>query len=142
MRKGTNFERIKQACQNVKAKDIEIGAFIIVGHPGSSVEEENTSLAKLEELMAANLIDDMQCHILAPLPGAEVSTDERVRILETDPKLFGVINNDPVYELIDPETGHVVFSREQIRASYDRYMDLRLKYLGLKPEESNRPRKD
>jgi hypothetical protein len=71
-----------------------------------------------------------------------VSTDERVRILETDPKLFGVINNDPVYELIDPKTGHVVFSREQIRASYDRYMDLRLKYLGLKPEESNRPRKD
>jgi radical SAM superfamily enzyme YgiQ (UPF0313 family) len=142
MRKGTNFERIKQACQNVKAKDIEIGAFIIVGHPGSSVEEENASLEKLEELMAASLIDDMQCHILAPLPGAEVSTDERVRILETDPKLFGVINNDPVYELIDPKTGHVVFSREQIRASYDRYMDLRLKYLGLKPEESNRPRKD
>ena len=82
----------------------------------------------------------MQCHVMTPLPGATATNDPRIRFEETAPEQYGIIHNYPVHSLIDPKTGNVIFSREQIWESFNALLRLREKHLGLSPEISNKPR--
>ena len=140
MKKGYKVEWIREACRNLKKHGIESGAFIIIGHPGSTFEEEEVSQKEIEELFKEKLIDDMQGHVLTPLPGTEVANDRRIKILNNDSRSYGLINNYPVFELINPETGEVTFSQEKIWESFMNLLKLRKQYLGLEYKESNKPR--
>lgn len=140
MRKGCKTGWIREACQNLKQNNIEVGIYIIIGHPGSNSGEEEKSLKFIESLLKDNLVDDMQCHVLSPLPGTDVIHDPRLKILDTNPEHYGIIYNYPVYELINPKTGKTTFSREQIWRCFIKCLELRQKYLGLDFTDSNKPR--
>lgn len=147
MLKGTNVESIKPACQNLKESGLEIGAFVIVGHPGSNPEEEEKSLQGFEDLLKDGLIDDMQVHVASPMPGTSLSQSNRIEILDSDPSHYGIMYNYPVFQLvdpknIDPETNkpRVIMTQDEIWNFFLRYMELRQKYLGLEPGQSNKER--
>lgn len=139
MKKDYKSDWILDACRTIKEYDIEVGIFLIVGHPGSSLLEENKSYDLIEKLLIENLIDDMQCHILSPLPGSAVASDYRLKITNKLVKNYGLVYNYPVYDLVDHD-GNVTFSRQDIWSCLENLLDLRLRYLGLEHNQSNKLR--
>jgi radical SAM superfamily enzyme YgiQ (UPF0313 family) len=139
MKKDYKSEWIIEACRIIKEYDIEVGIFLIVGHPGSSLLEEKRSYDLIEKLLINNLIDDMQCHILSPLPGSAVAKDYRLQIINHNPKNYGLVYNYPVYDLVD-KYGNITFSRQAIWSCLEKLLDMRLQYLGLERNQSNKLR--
>jgi len=139
MKKDYKSEWIIEACRIIKEYDIEVGIFLIVGHPGSSLLEEKRSYDLIEKLLINNLIDDMQCHILSPLPGSAVAKDYRLQITNHNPKNYGLVYNYPVYDLVD-KYGNITFSRQAIWSCLGKLLDMRLQYLGLERNQSNKLR--
>lgn len=139
MKKDYKSEWISEACRTIKEYGMEVGIFLIVGHPGSSFLEENRSYDLIEKLLIDNLIDDMQCHILTPLPGSAVASDYRLQITNHTSKNYGLVYNYPVYDLIYRE-GNITFSRQDIWSCLENLLDLRLQYLGLEHNQSNKLR--
>lgn len=139
MNKNYKAEWIFDACRMIKEHGMEVGIFLIVGHPGSSLLEEKRSHDLIEKLLINNLIDDMQCHILSPLPGSAVAKDYRLQITNHNPKNYGIVYNYPVYDLVDQD-GNVTFSRQDIWSCLENLLDLRLQYLYLEHTQSNKLR--
>lgn len=168
MAKGYQVEEAYQACQIIKAHGIEVGAFWIIGHPGSSPAEEEASLAFLERLLQEGLVDDVEAHIAVPFPGTAMAKDPRIRFNERakDYANFGIVGStEPIYALVayeeknpakgtlvkdktmeyvpvlDPATGAaaVVMSEAQIKAYHQRATALRRQYLGIDEQVANSP---
>lgn len=139
MRKGYKVEWVREACKNIKNAGIEVGGFWLFGHPGATKDEEEKSLTFLEELLQNKLLDDLEPHIIVPFPGTSVAKDPRIQIIDYDKKHYGILNNQPVYNLIDPETGKIELSSQEIRSFLERALVLRKEYLGVVEELPTRP---
>ncbi|MCF7834884.1 B12-binding domain-containing radical SAM protein [Candidatus Gracilibacteria bacterium] len=137
MNKNYKAEWIFDACSAIKEHDIEVGVFIIIGHPGSSAIEEQVSYDLIQKLFINSLIDDMQCHILSPLPGSAVASDARLKIASENVNNYGIVYNYPVYDLVD-QRGNITFSQQEIWLWLLNFLDLRQQYLGLDPRVSNK----
>ena len=121
--KQTRPEWVRNACLLLREAGIKIGMFYIVGLPGSTPERERESLEILRQLVEEGLIDELETHVFVPLPGSAAQMSERIRrTMKLDPDIYikgpALINEDPGYEYINPETGQVVFSKAQITAIY------------------------
>lgn len=129
MGKGYKVEWVEPALRNVKKAGIETGGFWLFGHPGATPEKEAESLQFLERLLSERLLDEIEAHGVVPIPGSRISTDPRVQVFDHDFKHYGFLNNFPVYNLVDPETGKVVMSAKEIKACLDRANEMSEKYV-------------
>lgn len=130
MSKGYKTEWVEEALRNTKDADIETGGFWLFGHPGATAEREEESLEFMERLLKDNLLDEVEAHGVVPFPGTKIASDDRIQVFDHDKKHYGFLNNFPVYNLIDPKTGQMILSADQIKGYLDRSDDLRKKYLG------------
>lgn len=168
MAKGYQVEEAYEACRIVKDHEIEVGAFWIIGNPGSSPVEEEKSLVFLERLLKDGLLNDIEAHIAVPFPGTAMAQDPRIRWNDRarDFANFGIVGStDPVFALVgyeeknpdkgnlkrdanknyipilDPATGEpkIVMSEEQIKTFHRRANALRKQYLGIDENQANSP---
>jgi len=134
---GLTYEKIKRACKKLKDSGIEVGTFWIFGHPASSKQEDRKSIQFMEEMLKGRLNDDAELHILRRFPGTKVSGDPRIRIIEKDYNMWGFVGDqESCHEVIDPKTGKVIYSAEDITKIYQEALEIRNKYLS---GESNVP---
>lgn len=143
MRKGYKVSWAKEACANVKKysdKQMEVGAFWLFGHPGANLETEEESLRFLEELLKEGLVDDVEIHNTVPFPGTSIDKDPRIRVFDKDLKHYGLLNNYPVYDLVDPENrDKIILSAKQIFEFQQKALEIREKYLGIPTDVANKP---
>ena len=71
MRKGITVEQVVQALQITKEAGIYSVCFWIVGHPGSSLQEEKISTDLMCRLIDENLCSAHQVSVFQPYPGSE-----------------------------------------------------------------------
>jgi anaerobic magnesium-protoporphyrin IX monomethyl ester cyclase len=139
MAKGYKVEWVKPALENIKDAGIETGGFWLFGHPGATKEEENRSLAFMEELLEKRLLDDVEAHCVVPFPGTRIAKDLRVQVFDHNKKHYGFLNNYPVYNLVNPETGKIEMSASEIFGFLQQALEIRKKYLGIEANLANRP---
>lgn len=135
--KQTKVEWVRPACQKLHDAGIDVGAFWIVGMPGSTFELERESTEFLRGLVNDGLIDSVETHVFVPLPGTAARENPwivcDVDIDQVGPSLF---NDQPRFEIINPETGEVVLSKAQIAAYYKETTEL-CDELRMKKEKEN-----
>jgi radical SAM superfamily enzyme YgiQ (UPF0313 family) len=71
MRKGTTVEQVIRALRMTKEQGIYSTCFWIVGHPGSSPQEEEISSDLMCKLIDENLCSAHQVSVFQPYPGSE-----------------------------------------------------------------------
>jgi anaerobic magnesium-protoporphyrin IX monomethyl ester cyclase len=71
MRKGITVEQVIRALRMSRELGIYSTCFWIVGHPGSSPKEEETSTALMCKLIDENLCSSHQASVFQPYPGSE-----------------------------------------------------------------------
>ena len=133
MGKNCRVEWVEPACRNLKKHGIAVGAFWMFGHPGATMEEEERSLAFLEHLLSEKLLDAVELHMTTPFPGTAIRSDPRVDVLvseEEEPDKYCMANKFPIHRLVDPSTGNVVMSAEQIAEILGRAHEIQRQYLG------------
>jgi len=139
MSKGYKVEWVEQALRNVHEVGIETGGFWLFGHPGATKEREEESLLFMEKTLKEGLLDDVEAHGVVPFPGTRISQDKRIQVFDHNKKHYGFLNNYPVYNLIDPETGKITLSADEIKGFLDRSLELRKQYLGVEEDIANKP---
>lgn len=138
MSKGYKLDWVEQALKNVHGARIETGAFWLFGHPGATAEKEEESLLFMQRILSEGLLEDVEAHCVVPFPGTRISQDPRIQIFDHDKKHYGLLNNYPVYDLIDPETREVTLSAAKIKGFLDRALELRRQYLGVETDVANK----
>jgi radical SAM superfamily enzyme YgiQ (UPF0313 family) len=139
MSKGSKIEWVEQALRNVHEAGIETGGFWLFGHPGATKEREEESLQFMEKILKNGLLDDIEAHDVVPFPGTRIAQDPRAQIFDHNKKHYGLLNNYPVYNLVDPETGNMILSADEIKGFLDRSLELRKQYLGIERDIANKP---
>jgi len=133
MQKKFKLSQVREACRNVVESGIACIAYWIVGHPGSSWEEEMKSMDFMESLLAENLLQDVEIHLYVPIKGTRVFLDPRVRIKipkEDLPSKYALITESaPPYDLVNL-SGETVLSSEQLVELRDMALQRKAKYLG------------
>lgn len=118
--KGLNVDWIEPACKSVKDADIDVGAFWIIGLPGSTLERERESLSFLGSLVEKGLVDELESHVFFPLPGTVARKElEIAGTLDSDidSKPNALFSNEPVFERKD-NNGNTVLSKKDIKGIF------------------------
>ncbi len=106
------------ACQKIKEAGMEVGLFWIIGLPGSNVEAEEETFARIEFLIDHDLIDEFEAHIFVPLPGSKGNNSPLIR-KTTDSRETSYISGKPTHVCLDEE-GEVTLSEPQMVAYWER----------------------
>lgn len=115
------------ACFLIKDAGLRVGAFIMVGHPGSDPAAEAESRELVRLLYESEILDSgdvFEVGIFMPLIGTSARSFHGVDIKNDDPKHWGRMSGRAVCEIHDPSTGEVVFSLQQIESEFTRMKQL------------------
>lgn len=115
------LQQIVCACYVVKKVGLNLGLYLIVGHPGSTPAREDESYHFIENLYASGIVDEndlFEVSVYIPLCGSKAAGYAVTRIVEKDKSKWGRISGHAVCELIDSQTGEVVMSVEDVRQAF------------------------
>ncbi len=118
MNKRIDPEGIVRALKGASRYDLIVGTFWIIGHPGDSMEESQTTLESIERFYREGLMHTSEIALFVPYPGTDIF--ERpdafgVEILTYEWERWGRFNTEPVCQLKD-------FSKEEIMAVWRKGM--------------------
>lgn len=120
--KQTKKEWVEPACRALQEAKIGVGAFWIIGLPGSTKEGEEESLAFLADLVEKGVVDEIEAHVLVPLPGTLVRKTMKGYKVGDDfdeSSSKALFDEEPPYERVDKE-GKTTLSREDIKELFNR----------------------
>lgn len=103
-RRNLTRDRIIEACRILRAHDIHVHTYWIVGHPGDTLEESEDSFAFLRYLVENELCQTAEAMIFQPYPGTCFFTEPEkygVEILEPDWSRWRRFDGRPVHQLTD-----------------------------------------
>jgi anaerobic magnesium-protoporphyrin IX monomethyl ester cyclase len=120
MNKRSDYETIPVALRLIKQAGMKAGTFWIVGHPGSSYEEEMKTKDAIDTLCAEGVCDLAEINIFIPYAGSRASRSEELQVLEKDHAKWNRAG-EPVYELQG-------FPREKIKQAYNEIVDVLDRY--------------
>ncbi len=110
MNKRSSYKNIPKALKMIKDAGIGTGTFWIVGHPGSSYEDEMQTKKAITYLLENGLSDYTEVNIFVPYNGAASSKDPRITNIDKDLSRFNR-SEEPVFDLEG-------FSRDKIKQAY------------------------
>jgi len=110
MGKRHSYEIIPKALEEIKKAEIKTGTFWIVGHPGSSYEEEMKTKQAIDDLLQRDLSDYTEVNIFVPYARTKASRDKRIKKIDSD-----FVKFDRMTEAVFDLQG---FPREKIKQAY------------------------
>jgi radical SAM superfamily enzyme YgiQ (UPF0313 family) len=118
MNKRSNYENVPKALELIKNSGIGTGTFWIVGHPGSSYEEEMKTKDAIENLLHRDLSDYTEVNVFMPYEGTRAAKLVTIRTKNTSDYNR---SEEPVHDLDG-------FQREQIKQAYLEIISVLKKY--------------
>lgn len=104
MGKRIDMFQAMTALRAARKADLTVGSFWIIGHPGDTPVEADTSLEALQRFYAEGIVHNSEIAMFIPYPGTvifERPAQFGVRILTHDWERWGRFNTDPISELDD-----------------------------------------
>ena len=135
------IQQIMCSCFLTKSIGIKLGLFFMIGHPGSTAQDEEQSRHLLSLLFESNILDAndvIEMGIFIPLNGTSARNFKEVSLLVEDKRRWGRMSGHAVCELIDDVSHNVIFSKEEIEIAFKRIVDLVQAYQGTQADTNSR----
>ncbi len=110
MNKGITYQQVLEALKLIKKNRIKSGTYWIIGHPGSSYEEELKTKKAIIQLLDKKLSNYVEVSIFTPFPGSRASKDSRINWIDPNFSKFNSIST-PVFSLVN-------FPKKEIKKAY------------------------
>lgn len=135
------IQQIVCSCYLTKSIGINLGLFFMIGHPGSTANDEEQSRHLLRLLFESGILDSndvIEMGIFIPLNGTSARNFKEVSVLVDDKRRWGRMSGHAVCELIDDENHNVIFSKAEIEMAFKRIVDLVQSYQGTRVDTKSR----